>query len=72
MLLNGEGGEQVQQLSEAYVPYILEIADEVDGSAFAVALVVLRRESGFFWLCPANSSRRRSLFQQCWQGEKRC
>ena len=53
MLLNGEGGEQVQQLSEAYVPYILEIADEVDGSAFAVALVVLRRESGLLLALPS-------------------
>lgn len=27
------------QLSEAYRPYVLEIEDEVDGSAFSIALV---------------------------------
>ena len=41
---NGPG---IQQLSEAYVPYLLEFEDETDGVALSAALVVLRREDGY-------------------------
>jgi len=47
---NGPG---IQQLSEAYVPYLLEFEDETDGVALSAALVVLRREDGYLLAVPS-------------------
>ena len=52
MAVTPDGGFQVRQLSEAYVPYILEFDEEADGAAFAVCLVVLKRDSGLLLAVP--------------------
>ena len=42
----------VVQISDRYQPYVLELGDEIEGSAFAVALVVLKRETGVLLAVP--------------------
>ena len=50
---HGANGPGIQQLSEAYVPYLLEFEDETDGVALSAALVVLRREDGYLLAVPS-------------------